>query len=146
VQNQKWWGMLQKERLGTVSNGSQNVRIGAAHVRDGLSSTFMLFESAGRPDHFVANQKVPNSIMGDYNDAFRWAAPSIAVRLDETCYDGQLFNCQNWDELYSFHRGGIMVVMGDGATHFLIDEMDPEVFVSLYTMQGGDIADVSQIE
>ena len=39
-----------------------------------------------------------------------------------------------------------MAVMADGATHFVGEDIDPELFVSLYTMQGGDLADVSARE
>ena len=136
-QNQKWWGIMQ------LQIRDQQVKIRSAHVRDGLSNTFMLFESSGRPDHFAAGRQVPAGIMATANGFFRWGNPQLAIRIDETC--GQVMNCHNWDEVYSFHRQTAGVVNADGSVHYYSEDMDPETFTSLYTMAGGDIADTADL-
>jgi prepilin-type processing-associated H-X9-DG protein len=50
-----------------------------------------------------------------------------------------MFNCTNYNEVYSFHSGGAMFAFGDASVHFLSTELDPEVFVSLFTRSYGDI-------
>ena len=79
--------------------------------------------------------------MGTYNDYFRWGSPQLAIRIDETC--GQLINCHNWDEIYAFHKGTAGFLNADGSVHFYSEGMDAEVFTSLYTMAGGDVADTT---
>ncbi len=138
TQNKRWLGIMQRQM------GNEQVKVRAAHVRDGLSKTFLVFESSGKPDHVAVGRTVDVGIMGTANNFFRWGAPDLAIRIDEHC-DGQMFNCHNWDEVYSYHQGGAMVVMADSSTHFMLEGIDPELFVSLYTMQGEDIADVSAL-
>ena len=54
-----------------------------------------------------------------------------------------MINCSNAGEVYSFHTGGANFCFGDGSIHFLEESLAPEVFVSLYTMAGGDIVNDS---
>lgn len=137
-QNRRWWGILRKQI------GSRPIVVRAAHVRDGLSQTFLLFEAAGRPDHFAANRAVEAAIMGTNTQGLRWGSPDLALKLDEACLTNQLINCHNWDNIYSFHRHGAMVAFADGAVEFVHEELDPEVFVSLYTMAGNDLVSESK--
>jgi hypothetical protein len=125
----KWRGILQ------AFNNLQQGRVTSAHARDGLSHTLMFFEVAGRPEHFVMGWPSPNpkSIT-----SFRWANWKLPVRIDKYCGAETMMNCENSDEVYSFHRSGAGVVMADGSTYFLSEEIAPEVFVALYTLAGGE--------
>ncbi|MEM8678376.1 MAG: DUF1559 domain-containing protein [Planctomycetota bacterium] len=132
-QNRRWWGILRRQV------GSHPIIVRAAHVRDGLSQTFLLFEAAGRPDHFVGNQPVAAEIMGTNTQGLRWGSPDLALKLDEVCHQDQLINCHNWDSLFSFHHQGAMVAFADGGVQFLHEDVDPETFVAMYSMAGNDI-------
>ncbi len=132
-QNRKWWGIMQYQR------GARPVTIRAINVSDGLSNTYLLFESAGKPDHFARGRPVAPAIMGTANNYFRWGAPELAIRIDEHC-SGQVMNCHNWDETYSFHQGGAVIALAGGSVVFVHEAIDPELFVSLYTMAGGETA------
>jgi len=48
-------------------------------------------------------------------------------------------NCTNLARTgaYSFHPGGVHVLLVDGSTHFLAENVDIGIFVALVTMQGG---------
>jgi hypothetical protein len=50
-----------------------------------------------------------------------------------------MFNCNNDNEVYSFHVGGGLFSMGDGSVQFLEDRLDIEVQVSYITRAGEDI-------
>lgn len=142
----KWDGMLQE--FDNLKSGA----IRPAHIRDGLSNTIMFLEVGGRPEHYIngksQNQYAtvdgsPNDGSINTNNKFRWAAHQLAITIDRTCGDGSMINCSNAGEVYSFHTGGANFCFGDGSIHFLEESLAPEVFVSLYTMAGGDIVNDS---
>ena len=135
--NPAWQGIMQ----GFLTWKQSNVR--SANVRDGLSTTFLLFETAGRPEHHYAGKK-DRDIRQD--SSFRWAGPAASIAIDRTCDQGAVINCHNYDEVYAFHPGGANIVNADGSIRLLNDQIDPEVFVSLYTMAGGDRVSESALE
>jgi prepilin-type N-terminal cleavage/methylation domain-containing protein/prepilin-type processing-associated H-X9-DG protein len=110
-------------------------------VRDGLSNTIMLVESAGKPNHYLhgvlqIDDPVPS-------EKYRWASGTaydtfgITAQLD--CPITTLMNCDNYHEIYSFHPGGAVFAFGDGSVDFLRDNIDVDTFVSLFTRAAGDI-------
>lgn len=143
-QNQRWWGIMRKQEALNVQDIPE-VIVRAAHVRDGLSTTFLLFEVAGRPDQFANGRPVPPELMGTSTQGyFRWGSPALPFRFDEACKGTQILNCHNWREAYAFHKGGAMVSFADGSVEFFKQDADPEVFVSLYTMMGNDVISESK--
>jgi len=105
----------------------------AAEVTDGLSHTILMVEDAGRPEYHVA---------GEYKGttgAQHWADPDSWFWIHTVCNGTSMINCHNSNEIYSFHTGGAMFVFGDGSTHMLMSDIDPEVFVSLFTRAFGDV-------
>jgi prepilin-type N-terminal cleavage/methylation domain-containing protein len=100
-------------------------------VIDGLSHTYMVFECGGRPNRFVKGQWI-----GDASpvSGARWADPQNHFWL----HDYPLINFNNNNEIYSFHPGGVNLVMGDARVRFVAEEIDPEVFVSEFTANGGE--------
>ena len=48
-------------------------------------------------------------------------------------------NCNNDSELYSFHTGGVVVLMGDGSVKFVGDSIGEMVIAALATGDVGDI-------
>jgi prepilin-type processing-associated H-X9-DG protein len=129
----KWQGILQNDPVNPVR---------AASVRDGLSLTFLMFESAGRPESYINGRKNPES---QTITAFRWASPDISIQINNTCGNGQIINCHNNGEVYGFHRDGANIVFADGSLHFVSQHIDPETFVSLYTIAGGDVVSESEL-
>lgn len=112
-------------------------------VKDGLTTTIMLAESAGRPALFRGGKQVgnlPQHIVAGGG----WMRPASDFSIDGSSYDGTTLpgpcpmNCTNGDdeggparepypyyvtqgtgEAYSFHPGGANFVFGDGAVHFI---------------------------
>ena len=114
-----------------------------ARITDGLSNSMMLFECSGRPFKFERGR-----IRGDPNvsplepmSGTDWADYDSQLWIDTVCGpDSSLFfNCNNYNELFSFNPNGAAFLFGDGAVHFLAETIDPEVFVSLFTACAGEI-------
>jgi prepilin-type processing-associated H-X9-DG protein len=49
-------------------------------------------------------------------------------------------NCDNYQDVYSFHSGGCNVALGDGSVSFVADAVDVDSFVSMFTRAADDIA------
>ncbi len=107
-----------------------------ADVRDGLSNTFMLFEDAGRPQLWVDGRLETGTASGD-----RWASDEVEYHIHDVCPAGgsQMMNCNNSNETYSFHSGGCNHLYGDGSVHFVVETIDAETYVSLFTRAGHDV-------
>ncbi|HBO43947.1 MAG TPA: hypothetical protein DD670_08455 [Planctomycetaceae bacterium] len=106
----------------------------ARDVTDGLSQSLLLGECAGRPLRFERGEELPGSV-----GTAEWANPTSFIWINKTCNGTSLMNCMNNNEVYSFHVGGSQWAFGDGSVHFLSEDMDPEVFVSLFTRSAGDV-------
>lgn len=48
-------------------------------------------------------------------------------------------NCNNIEQFYAFHTGGVMSLRGDGSVQFLKDTIAPGVAVALVTYNGGEV-------
>jgi prepilin-type processing-associated H-X9-DG protein len=138
--------------LGILQDKPTSVR----NVSDGLSKTFLFFESAGRPTLFNA-QRAPCGEMVPPTHAThvphrdtQWAdervyalwgnAPPVAPGPCGTCGITTIMNCENYSEIFSFHSGGAMFLFGDGSADLIREEIDIDTFVSLFTRAADDVA------
>ena len=84
-------------------------------ISDGLSQTFMVFEDAGRPERYEEGAWTPPS-NGRYparNE--HWADPENRITIQALCRGNQVVNCNNGNDIYSFHLGnGANYCFGDG--------------------------------
>jgi prepilin-type N-terminal cleavage/methylation domain-containing protein/prepilin-type processing-associated H-X9-DG protein len=102
-------------------------------VTDGLSSTYLLFEDGGRPIDYVSGPKATGK---PALKAWQWADSEVDIGINVYC--GRLWNCQNAEEIFSFHPGGHTVLMADGSVQFASDDLSIRVFCARYTKAGGD--------
>jgi len=111
---------------------------------DGLSKTFMFFESAGRPNNFDKNRRLIAVMTDDY----QWADDGVYAvwgnSADPACSLTAVMNCNNYQGLYSFHSGGGVELFGDGSADFVREDIDLDTFISLYTRAADDIASLQQ--
>jgi prepilin-type N-terminal cleavage/methylation domain-containing protein len=115
------------------------------YCTDGLSHTFMWFETGGAPVYYlkgVVTLPTPNGIAGDswanYDNYYVLGNFSGYLSL----YGTQYMNVTNANEIYSFHVGGAFFGMGDGAVKWISNDLDPDIFVSYFTRDSNDtIAD-----
>jgi prepilin-type processing-associated H-X9-DG protein len=84
---------------------------------------------------YVAGQLEGNGVTGA-----DWADQENYFIIHDSCGDNsQNYNCHNNNEIYSFHKGGCNFSFGDASVHFLTNNLDPDVFCSLFTRAEGDI-------
>jgi prepilin-type N-terminal cleavage/methylation domain-containing protein len=132
--NTKWWGILRQ------FNDPNDANIRTAHVRDGLSNTILMTETSGRPQGYVlGNQRTTQQISG-----YKWFHGNVSISVNAHC-SGSMINCTNTSEVYGFHPGVAVFAHADGSTHFRPEEMDPNVFISLYTMAGEELISESEL-
>ena len=125
--NSRWWGILRQfDSVGELS-------ISRAHVKDGLSNTILLSETAGRPQGYARHKRTTQQIT-----SHKWFFGNLSISVNAHCA-GSIINCTNTSEVYSFHPEVAGDVHADGSTHFYNETMEPEVFISLYTMNGGEV-------
>jgi prepilin-type N-terminal cleavage/methylation domain-containing protein len=125
----------------TRSVGLPPIRV--PEVTDGLSNTFMVLEDVGRPSFWVKGKLIGNNSAAG---AEHWADPAnkITIQVSATyCPPGgkTYFNCNNGNEIYSFHAGnsGAMFLFGDGSVKFVRDSIPGATFKALYTRAGGEV-------
>jgi prepilin-type N-terminal cleavage/methylation domain-containing protein len=123
----------------------QDIPTSLKKCTDGLSKTFLFFESAGRPNNYDRNRK----LLLDMSEPppgkdYQWADQRVYAvwgnSLDPACPLTQVMNCNNYQGLYSFHSGGGNELMGDGSVTFITDNIDLDTFISMYTRAADDIA------
>ena len=138
-----------------------------SEIQDGLSSTYMIVESAGRPEMYVNGRLTPNPDPGEVwsdtlsvKEGWGWADIQDSFSLDfaseETGrsnrtnknfpFDVELrgskaINATNDGEIYSFHPGGVMTLRCDGSVGFVTDSLDPMLLVRLATKAGREVVD-----
>ncbi len=112
-------------------------------IADGLSSTILVAERAGRPDWYRRGHPVdayPYELQSSGMDHHQ-AAWAVSTHFWWLVFgQDQGINQDNARGIYSFHGGGANVGLGDGSVRFLPESIDPEVLAALATRAEGDVA------
>jgi prepilin-type N-terminal cleavage/methylation domain-containing protein/prepilin-type processing-associated H-X9-DG protein len=138
-----WDGILQvnRIRLGTgwqIDHAKSDRRlVRAANATDGLSHTWLWFESAGKPEiyeHGIFREEDTSR-----NSRYRWASSETWMAINDYCGRSQIINCDNISKPYSFHDGGTNIAFADASVRFYNEDIAPQVVVSLLTMAGEEL-------
>ncbi len=111
-------------------------------VRDGTSNTILISECAGRPDRWVMGRLAAAGAAQDGGWANRdneYIVHGVLTTDGSTSPGPCHTNCNNGNEVYSFHLGGANHVFADGSVHFITASMDIRQFVKFVTRQAGDV-------
>lgn len=122
--------------MGGVLMDDKNRRIG--QIVDGMSKTLLFIESAGMPTIYV-NGKPTGSVGTTANNGINWYLDQVSFSVSANVPTEPIINYTNDTEIYSFHPAGVTYARCDGSTHFMIDTIEPEPFVSLFTYNSGDL-------
>jgi prepilin-type N-terminal cleavage/methylation domain-containing protein len=128
-----------------ITNGKSDPPAQLKQCSDGLSQTFMWFETGGAPVPYVKGVPSQTTIAGaEVPNGDSWADyENFYVVGNDAKYltnCGTVFmNCNNLNEIYSFHSGGAFFGMGDGSVKFIVNDLDPDIFVSYFTRDSNDI-------
>ncbi len=125
--------------LGTLG---LNVKRRMAEVTDGLSNTFLLAEDAGRNQPWRNGRLAETEIR---SEGGAWADPYNAINLEgldpatDSLPGPCAINCNNAEDIYSFHSAGANALFGDGSVRFLKAGTDINLVVALMTRAGGEV-------
>jgi len=117
------------------------------HTTDGLSQTMMWFETGASPVRYKLGQAIQpgaGNDAGETQGGKSWADFANWYVVHNRCGDS-FFNCNNNEEIYSFHPNGGMFGFGDGSVRYIQESIDPDVFVSLFTRDGEDVIEDDQL-
>jgi prepilin-type N-terminal cleavage/methylation domain-containing protein/prepilin-type processing-associated H-X9-DG protein len=138
----------------------KNATIRINSVSDGLSNTFLVVESAGRPQVWRKG-KAYGTVPTQKVNGGGWARPASDLEFatssaDGTTYPGTAavnatngfdypvynaapFYTEGTGQPYAFHSGGINVLLGDGSVRFVRESIDVQTFAALVTRNGGEV-------
>ena len=124
-------GLFNMERPGTFRT-----------CTDGLSNTLLVGECPGRPEAYVRGPaKTPGLYIqsGGWIDSFNGLIVAGYDRDGGTPGNGGfVLGSNNYQQLFSFHTGGVNVAMGDGSVRFLLDATPTRNVVAAITARGGE--------
>ena len=115
-----------------------------ADCTDGLSNTILYYEMAGRPTRYINGQ--PDGEIT--NNQAKWSAPwsftaggdILTTSADGTTTGGPcVMNCSNEHQPYSFHTGGVHIVLADGSGRFISESIDAHTFWALCGRADGEV-------
>jgi prepilin-type processing-associated H-X9-DG protein len=120
----------------------EDIPVQIRKVSDGLSKTFLFFESAGKPGNFVKGVPTTPDVPAT---EYRWASRAAyglwgnAFGSPPVCGITTVMNCDNYSEIYSFHPGGAIFLFGDGSADFIGEDVNVDTFISLFTRAAEDV-------
>ncbi len=111
-------------------------------IKDGTSNTFLVTEDAGRPTRYLKGGAVDSTRT---TSGAAWADFEAEFYTHGYTSDGSSSpgpchtNCNNNNEVYSFHPGGAHHLFADGSVHFIKETTDMQVFANLLSHQGREV-------
>ncbi|MCG6158164.1 DUF1559 domain-containing protein [Rubinisphaera margarita] len=116
-------------------------------ITDGSSNTILLFEMAGKPEHWKLGKKQGTPTNAQFYQHGPWAGNN-GVGIYNWSADGtsrgcdgcrNFINVDNMFSPYSFHQGTINVMLADGSTRSLSENVDYTTLVNLCRKQDGAV-------
>jgi len=119
-----------------------NTRI--LEMSDGTTNTIVIAEDAGR----IQRYQMGKVVSGSFASGGAWADYNSEYYVHGSNLDGSggscSVNCDNDNEIYAFHTGGAMVLMGDGSVQFLRSSVQASIIAALVSRAGGEVASIGQ--
>ncbi len=143
-------GVLQAVGRGAFGNSQE--ASGIAQILDGTANTMLIGERVGGPDIYQKGVAIPRTFMGgmlhgangggwgNFLNGEHWLQGSLYDGTQGTNGGPCPINCSSLrgDGYYSFHPGGINVLLADGATRFISETVESFVFASMITRRKGE--------
>ncbi len=104
-------------------------------VTDGLSNTYLLFEDAGRPEYYDGKNGAASGYPATQE---KWADPGNRITVQVWC--GTMIDCNNGNEIYSFHPAGAHIMTGDTSVKLVKSSIAPKAFWANFTRNYNDVA------
>ncbi len=116
-------------------------------ITDGSSNTILLYEMAGKPNHWRLGKEQGTPTNAQFYQHGPWAGNN-GVGIYNWSDDGESFGCDNCNRFinvdnmyspYSFHKGTINVMLADGSTKSLSENIDHTIFTNLVHKSDGNV-------
>jgi prepilin-type N-terminal cleavage/methylation domain-containing protein/prepilin-type processing-associated H-X9-DG protein len=140
---------------------TKNTTLRFADIRDGLSNTLHVTESAGKPRLYLRNRAIGTPPVPLVNGG-GWARPGSEVGLltgstadgtlnpgpcpinctngfDVTTYPDPFFGVDGTGQVYGFHSGGVNTLFVDGSVRFVKETISIRTLARLVTRASGEI-------
>lgn len=144
----------------------KNCSLTFSNVTDGLSNTIAFFESAGRPFVWQKAGRVNADITSAYTNGGGWSRAATDIMFGGSSEDGTTipglyinrtngynhgaeaygasgfpapYGTEGSSQPYSFHMGGLNVLMGDGSVRILSENTSVEIVAGMVTRDQGEI-------
>lgn len=121
--------------------------LGQVTAADGTSNVIIVAEDAGRPARLaVRTQQTGRSSGGG------WADRDAEFWVDGYTFDGLVtpgpcvINCNNNNEIYSFHANGSNILFADGHVTLIKQSIRPEIIVHLISWNFGESIDLAELD
>jgi prepilin-type N-terminal cleavage/methylation domain-containing protein/prepilin-type processing-associated H-X9-DG protein len=121
-----------------------NTKTRVTDITDGSSNTLMVVEDGARPFFYSNKGFLSDGPVSQGGGA--WADPFGYLVANGSMPDGSglvpgpcAINCTSDNEMFSFHPGGINVLMGDGSVRFLKQDISLNLAAALISMRGGEV-------
>jgi prepilin-type N-terminal cleavage/methylation domain-containing protein/prepilin-type processing-associated H-X9-DG protein len=118
-------------------------------ILDGTSNTFLVVEDSSRPDLWSNKGQLGRLVTqggGAWADPFGY----MVMNGSDPNGSGQVggtggtpatcaMNCSNDNEMFSFHTGGMNVLLGDGSVRFVSQNLTLNLAAALISKAGGEV-------
>jgi prepilin-type N-terminal cleavage/methylation domain-containing protein/prepilin-type processing-associated H-X9-DG protein len=137
----------------------KNATLTFQDVTDGLTNTIAVVESGGRPLHYIRGTQVSDDPTKARVNGGGWSRPASDILFAGTDASGTTlggpylnrtngldvsqdnytssgysqYGTEGTSQPFSFHNGGLNVVMGDGSVKFIDDGIAIDIFAALIT-------------
>jgi len=117
------------------------------HITDGSSNTILLFEMADKPHHWKLGKQQGTPTNAQFYSHGPWAGNN-GVGIYNWNDDGSSKGCDNCSKFinvdnelspYSFHTGIVNIMLADGSTRSVSENIDAQTFIDLCRAPDGNV-------
>lgn len=118
-----------------------------ADITDGSSNTILLFEMAGKPEHYRLGKRQGTPTNAQFYAHGPWSGNN-GVGIYNWSADGSSKGCNTCDKFinidnqvspYSFHPGIVNIMRADGSTRSINETIETQTFIKLSRKQDGQV-------